>query len=105
MVRTKVIERLKITDVEYEIELFNIWLSWCEGKTRDFKSMQRLVIYQPLFNWWLNELEKLERAFLKETQPYDNLLSSEIALGYWRMSTNKIHSHFSKTLIRKANEL
>lgn len=102
--RQQVIQLLKCNQSTYEIEVYNLWLSWCQKKTNNTKSLQKAIILKPLFNWWQKELQKLEENFVAEAEIYGDSLTHEVALDYWKETTFPIHFKFSKPLIKKINE-
>ena len=51
--------------------VWSIWANWCKERTANetspMQAQQKLMIYQPLLNWWLKELQKREAYFIEET--------------------------------------
>lgn len=102
---SKVIEQqLEKTHEQYEMMVYNLWLDWCNKKTQKKGNLQKLLTCQPLFNWWRRELDRLEREYLKEVQPYKDLLDSSTSRAMYSSSVVKIYNRFSNSLIKQAKK-
>lgn len=97
----KVYERLQQTPEEYEHMIMNIWFSWCREKTSTEKSLQKVLICQPLFHWWQREMKKLETDFLNDTQGYTGIAKIEW-LKLYAEYIIPVFDRFSKPLLKKA---
>lgn len=102
--KAKILEILNCQSHTYEMQVFNLWLTWCQSKTNNSKSLQKALTSKPLFNWWKRELEKLEKDFVTEAYIYKDHLTYETALEFWMQSVEPIYHRFSKPLIKKINE-
>lgn len=99
-----VYQRLKATPEEYQNLVIDTWFQWCSTRTNNNKSLQKLLVCQPLFNWWCREIQKLEVKFMEETEFYAHVISKELALSLYRENIQPIYKIFSKPLIKKAYE-
>lgn len=99
--KKQIITRLLMTPEEYEGQLLNIWFNWCYEKTPTHKELQKLLINQPLFNWWQTEIQKLEEQFLLETRPFSDKNHAKCMYAEF---TIDIFRRYSKPLLKKAYE-
>lgn len=88
-----------ITQDDYEMMVMQIWLNWCHQKSKNQKTLQKVLTCVPLFNWWQRELQKLEAEFLEETIPFDNPIHAKRMYAEF---TVEIFGKFSKPLLKKA---
>ena len=79
----------------------NTYVNWCALKTLRKKSLQKILICQPLFNWWQRELEKLELEFIQDME-FLNQHDPKACMQAYNYTTRKIYERFSKPLIKKA---
>ncbi|MBK5213597.1 MAG: hypothetical protein JJE55_08065 [Flavobacteriaceae bacterium] len=96
---TTIYNRLLMTQDDYEMMVMQIWLNWCGEKSKNHKTLQKVLTCVPLFNWWQRELQKLEAQFLIETQPFLNQIHAKRMYAEW---TIEIFSKFSKPLLKTA---
>lgn len=94
--KTEVQLLLQQTPEEYQMMVFNLWFNWCDVKTSNIKSLHKAITSQPLFNWWKKELLKLELIFLKEIDPYSEVVSKEVAKSMYDDYTHEVFKRFSK---------
>lgn len=104
MMKKALIQRLQITPEQYSDMIFNVWFQWSASKTINQTSLQKVLICQPLQNWWLRELHKLEAQFMEASAPYASTMTRNDALILWAEHTEAIYNRFSKPLIKKAHE-
>lgn len=97
-------QRLQKTPEEYSDLLFQIWIQWCASRTQNQTALQKLLICQPLSNWWHAEIRKLESDFMEATEPYKDSIGKKDLLKMWAENIFPIYSRFSKPLIKKAYE-
>lgn len=96
---TTIYQRLMTTQEDYEMMVMQIWLNWCGEKSKNRKTLQKVLTCAPLFNWWQRELQKLEAEFLAETIPFDNPVHAK---RIYCEFTVEIFSRFSKPLLKTA---
>lgn len=97
--KAKIHERLQITREEYEMMVMQIWLNWCQEKSQNNKTLQKVLICKPLFNWWQRELKKLEHEFIIETIPFEDKIHAKRIYAEFIID---IFSKFSKPLLKTA---
>lgn len=95
---------LKVTPEEYETIVIDKFFTWCSLKSKNQKTLQKVLTCKPLFNWWYKQLTKLEKDFVDEAKIYSNSITQEVAIDFYHQSTIKIYQIFSKPLMRKAHE-
>lgn len=101
--KTKTLQLLKITPQQYEEKTMDSWVKWCQSRIVNEKSLQKVLICQPLFNWWQRELEKLELEFVQDMELI-NQRDPEACMQAYNFTTRRIFKRFSKPLIQKAND-
>ena len=99
--KTKTLQLLNLTPEQYEDQTMNLWVEWCTAKIVNSKKLQKLLICQPLFNWWQRELDKLELEFVNDMATM-NQLDPEACMQAYKFTTRRIYERFSKPLIKKA---
>ncbi|WP_271783900.1 hypothetical protein [Aquimarina algiphila] len=95
-------EILGISQNEYELRQLDQWFKWCSFKASTRIECQKLMVCQPLFNWWQKQYSKFEQDFLEEIRPYQHQVSPEDAERLLSYHLLKIHNYYSKPLILKA---
>lgn len=96
--------RLKLTPAQYNDMVMEMWIQWCGLKTENDKSLQKVLVCQPLFRWWLRELRKLEKEYLKISHDYRNVMCITTRLELYEQTISPLYKRFSKPLIQKAYE-
>ena len=86
----------------YELNVFRIWHNWCREKTTNETQLQKVMICQPLFNWWYRELQKYEVKFVKNLPPYHTEIPQKVLVEMYAEFTVEIFDRFSEPLITKA---
>jgi hypothetical protein len=102
--KANVITLLKTTPEEYEAFLIDFYFEWCQQKSNNKKSLQKLLTCPPLFNWWLRELENLEKLFVDDCQLYKSTITKQDALTLYKINTVHLHNIFCKPLIKMAHD-
>ncbi|AUS06455.1 hypothetical protein [Pseudotamlana carrageenivorans] len=102
--KKQVIQTLKMPLHTYENMIITHYVGWCAKRVKHPSGLQKLITCQPLFNWWLKELEKYELQFLKDVSEYNTAMSAYEALKLYLSYTDKINNRFSKPLLKYANE-
>lgn len=97
-----ILNLLNIQAHEYELRVFNTYMDWCTKHAKSDKEMQRFLTSPALFNWWMQEYEKLERNFLALIKPYINDCDQQDVERLYLVETVQIFNHFCKPLIYTA---
>lgn len=100
---TKTLKLLNLTPQQYEEKTLNTYVNWCATRTAGKRSLQKVLTCQPLFNWWLRELNMLENEFIKDMQAYPNPDPKACTKAY-NFTIAKINQRFSKSLLRYAHD-
>ncbi|MEO2080641.1 MAG: hypothetical protein ABGW88_13855 [Leeuwenhoekiella sp.] len=98
----KTAQLLQLSQNNYELLIFAIWLEYCESKTYSPEQLQALAGNNPLFQWWLNSLRGLEDEFRIDAFPYRDTMSKSDAEKLYRKHTEKLKRYYSTPLIKRA---
>lgn len=81
-------EFLKINEKEYEEVRLQLWMRWCEGKSITTREWQRLLACRAINDWFNSELERRERQFMRDMQPYRAMMiAKELKMKYQQYMT------------------
>lgn len=65
---------LKMKPKKYGLMVFDFYVFWCELNSNNSKQMQSMLSNQALYNWFINQFERLELEF------YDKVGSANMPL-------------------------
>ncbi|OBX17822.1 MULTISPECIES: hypothetical protein [Bizionia] len=100
--KKQVLQILQMDADAYYMLVMDCYLEWCQSKSKNQTSLQKLLISKPLFNWWYKCLEFEERKFVYQGKAYIGKLSPELAIDFYRETISPINKLFSKPLMKKA---
>lgn len=100
--KKQVLSILQVNKDQYEQIVLDLYFEWCITKSKNEKTLQKVLTCVPLFNWWYKQLQNLERKFVYEGLSFVNHITPEAALDFYHSTTKDIMKLFSKPLIQHA---
>ena len=98
-------EILKLLNTDastYEMRLFCTYMDWCTKHCKSDIEMQRFLTSPALFNWWLEEYNKLEQSFLKIVEPYKHNATVSDLERIYMSEIVQIFNRFCRPLVYTA---
>lgn len=93
---------LKMTQEDYEMLLMDWWLTYCQTQSHRQEEIQKLMSNQPLFNWWCDQLQSVEREFIENAAPFEGQYTKEDAKKLYAKHAYKLQKYYKPDLFKKA---
>jgi len=90
------------TPLEYQMNIFSLWLEWCQKKSHSEDQLQTLLSNAPLFNWFQSQLDPLEAFFMQDYGFHKQTIGPTKMLILWWEDMRAVHKFNSKALFRAA---
>jgi hypothetical protein len=98
----KIYELLKMSQNQYDLLVYGLWLEYCSKKAFYPSQVQLLMANNGLFIWWNGNLEVVEEEFRQEAQPYLHTMTPQDAYKLYIKNTAKLAFYYSSPLFERA---
>lgn len=87
---TTVIQKLAMTELNYEMMIFGFYGRWCESNSGNTRQYQTLLANAAINAWFLMELAKCEAEFEKMANGYEQQVAPKDLQAYYNDVTYHI---------------
>jgi hypothetical protein len=85
--KNQILDLLQYSSLEYDMLLFDLYFTWCNGIARSTKHHQFLLVNRNLSRWFMKEYYKNEVKFLNYSQSTHPYNTEELRILYDETTT------------------
>lgn len=96
--KNKVIEILKISELNYQRTVIQTYLDWCDMHATSTNHLQLMLTNKALGNWFVKEYRRQEFLFLSEAKKFEGKVLQSRINDLYDMFTTRI-THYPKPIL------